>query len=131
MKIAVSVWEGRVSPVFDTASRLLVLDMEEKGETSRFEMYLDDQTLIRKCSRIQVLDVEVLICGAISRYFQGILTASGIRVIPWVCGSAREVVEAYMEGNLLHSRFLMPGCSRKRGERCKRGTAIRKDGDRM
>ena len=131
MKIAVSVWEGRVSPVFDTASRLLVLDMEGEREQSNFEMYLDDQTLTRKCSRIQVLGVDVLICGAISRYFQGILTSSGIRVIPWVCGSKKEVVEAYMEGNLLHSRFLMPGCSRKRGERCRKGTAFQKNRDGM
>lgn len=132
MKIAVSVWEGKVSPVFDTASRLLILDVEEKRETSRFEMYLDEQTLIRKCSRIRGLEVEVLICGAISRYFQGILTTSGITVIPWICGSAKEVVAAYMEGTLLHSRFLMPGCNRKKkGEMCKKGKQIRKDSKRV
>jgi predicted Fe-Mo cluster-binding NifX family protein len=110
MKIAVSVWEGRVSPVFDTASRLLVLDVEQSGEASRFEVFLDEQTCSRKCSRIQVLGVEVLICGAISRYFQGILTASGICVIPWICGAASEVVNAYMDGTLSQPRYLMPGC---------------------
>jgi predicted Fe-Mo cluster-binding NifX family protein len=110
MKIAVSVWEGRVSPVFDTAARLLVLDAEETGEASRFEVFLDEQTCSRKCSRIQVLGVEVLICGAISRYFQGILTASGICVIPWICGTASEVVNAYMDGTLSQPRYLMPGC---------------------
>lgn len=115
MKIAVSVWEGRVSPVFDTASRLLVLDAEETGEASRLEVFLDEQTCSRKCSRIQVLGVEVLICGAISRYFQGILTASGIRVIPWICGAASEVVNAYMNGTLSHPRYLMPGCQAKGG----------------
>ena len=110
MKIAVSVWEGRVSPVFDTASRLLVLDTEGTGEASRFEVFLDEQTCSRKCSRIQVLGVDILICGAISRYFQGILTSSGIRVIPWVCGAASEVVTAYMDGTLSQPRYLMPGC---------------------
>jgi predicted Fe-Mo cluster-binding NifX family protein len=117
MKIAVSVWDGRVSPVFDTASRLLVLDMEETGEASRFEVFLDEQSCSRKCSRIQVLGVEVLICGAISRYFQGILTATGIRVIPWVCGAVSEVLSAYMHGTLSQSRFLMPGCCHARGDR--------------
>jgi len=131
MKIAVSVWEGKVSPVFDTASRLLVLDMEEKRETSRFEIYLDEQTLIRKCSRIRGLDVEVLICGAISRYFHGILTASGISVIPWICGAASEAVEAYIDGTLFRSRFLMPGCNRKRDERCRKGAELRKHRKQM
>jgi predicted Fe-Mo cluster-binding NifX family protein len=110
MKIAVSVWEGRVSPVFDTASRLLVLDVEQSGEASRFEVFLDEQTCSRKCSRIQVLGVDILICGAISRYFQGILTGSGIHVIPWVCGAVSEVVNAYLDGSLSQSRYLMPGC---------------------
>ncbi len=114
MKIAVSVWEGRVSPVFDTASRLLILDTPERGESSRYEVGLHEQTRSRKCSRIQVLGIEVIICGAISRHFQGILNASGIHVIPWICGSASEVLDAYMDGSLSHSKYLMPGCGRKR-----------------
>ena len=113
MKIAVSVWEGRISPVFDSASRLLVLDVEPSGESSRFEVFLDEQACSRKCSRIQVLGVEVLICGAISRYFHGILTATGIRVIPWVCGAVSEVVNAYLDGTLSDSRYRMPGCQRR------------------
>ncbi|MFH1630035.1 MAG: NifB/NifX family molybdenum-iron cluster-binding protein [Pseudomonadota bacterium] len=131
MKIAVSIWEGKVSPVFDTASRLLVLDMEEKRETSRFEMYLDDQTLIRKCSRIQVLGVDVLICGAISRHFEDMLTTSGIRVIPWVCGSVTEILGSYMEGSLLHSRFSMPGCNQEKGRKRKKGKQLQRHCRRM
>jgi len=114
MKVAVSVWEGRVSPVFDTASRLLILEVPKKGESSRFEVVLDDQSRAKKCSRIQSLCVEVVICGAISRHFQGILKASGIHVIPWICGSASEVLDAYLDGSLSHSRYLMPGCDPKR-----------------
>jgi len=110
MKIAVSVWEGRVSPVFDYASRLLVLDVETSGESSRFEVFLDEQACSRKCSRIRVLGVEVLICGAISRYLHGILMATGIRVIPWVCGSVSDVVNAFLDGTLSEPRYRMPGC---------------------
>ena len=101
------------------------LDVEEEREASRFEMYLDEQPLIRKCSRIRGLEVKVLICGAISRYFQNILTASGITVIPWICGSAKEVVEAYMEGTPLHSRFLMPGCNRKKTKGAERENSFK------
>lgn len=109
MKIAVSVWEGRVSAVFDAASRLLVLDMGPSGETSRFEVLLEEQACSRKCSHIQVLGVEVLICGAISRYLHGILTATGIRVIPWVCGAVNEVPTAFLNGTLSHPKYRIPG----------------------
>ncbi len=131
MKLAVSVWEGKVSPVFDTASRLLVLDVEDNKETSRLELYLDEQTLIQKCSRIQVLGVDVLICGAISRHFLGMLTTSSIRVIPWVCGSASEILDSYMQGTLLNSRFSMPGCNQEEGTKRKKGKQLQRHCRRM
>jgi len=121
MKVAVPVWEGKVSPVFDTASRLLILDVEDKRETSRFETHFEEQALTRRCQRIQLLEIDTLICGAISRCFCSMLTASGITVIPWRCGLAKDVLEAYLKGTLLHSRFSMPGCDRqKRGQGCRK-----------
>ncbi|MCB2194192.1 MAG: dinitrogenase iron-molybdenum cofactor biosynthesis domain-containing protein [Deltaproteobacteria bacterium] len=115
MKIAISVWEGKISPVFDTASRLLVIVIEDKKEVTRFETYFDEQALVRRCARIRILGIDVLICGAISRNFLDMLKSYGIRVIPWVCGSAEQVLDAFAEapdGIDLETNFLMPGCSR-------------------
>ena len=113
MNIAIPVWEGKVSPVFDTASRVMVLNLENQKETSRFEAYIDEHDLTRRCLRIRRLGVDILICGAVSRTFYGILTAAGIHVIPWVSGYAEDVLAAYLNGTLFDSRFLMPGCRRK------------------
>jgi len=113
MKIAIPVWDGKVSPVFDTAARLLILHVEDSKEVSRIETYLDEkEDLARRCFRVQELDVDTLICGAISRHFQRILDAGGITVIPWISGATEEVLTAYLDGDLFHPRFLMPGCSR-------------------
>ncbi len=113
MKIAIPVWEGKVSPVFDTASRLLILNVENNKELSRIETYLDEnEDLSRRCFRVQELNVDILICGAISRHFQRILVSGGIDVIPWISGAAEEVLTAYLEGNLFLPKFLMPGCTR-------------------
>lgn len=116
MNIAIPVWDGKVSPVFDTASRLLILQVEDKKETSRFETYLDEEDLTRRCFRVRDLGVDILICGAISRYFHRTLSAGGINVIPWISGPAEDVLNAYLKGNLFHSRFLMPGCDWEEGE---------------
>ena len=110
MKLAIPIWEGKVSPVFDTASKLLVLQMEDKKERSRFEAFLEEQDIARKCVRIKDLGVDILICGAISRHFYRMLVAGGTNVIPWISGPAEDVLDAYMKGNLNHSKFLMPGC---------------------
>ena len=114
MRIAIPIWEDKVSPVFDTALRLLVVEVENQKETSRFVYYIEEQDLTRKCHRIRNLDVDILICGAVSHPFLQILRASGLDVIQEISGQAEEVLEAYLQGNIFHSRFLMPGCRRAR-----------------
>ena len=118
MKLAIPIWEGKVSPVFDTASRLLVLQIDGRQEVSRFETYLDEQDITRRCLRLRGLEIQVLICGAVSRHLcMMLLSMAGIEVIPWVSGPVQEVLDAYLKGELFHSRFLMPGCRWQREER--------------
>ena len=110
MKVAIPIWENRVSPVLDTASRLLVIDVENRQETSRSETYLEGLDLFRRCFRIQNLGVDILICGAISRPYYRELAATGIHVISGISGNPEDVLKAYLKGTLSHSRFTMPGC---------------------
>jgi predicted Fe-Mo cluster-binding NifX family protein len=112
MKVAIPIWEDKISPVFDTASRLLVVEVEDKKESSRFETFLDVQDLSRRCVRIQGLGVDTLICGAISQPFLRWLRARGINIISGISGHPEDVLEAYLEGTLSESRFLMPGFSK-------------------
>jgi predicted Fe-Mo cluster-binding NifX family protein len=114
MKIAIPIWEDKVSPVFDTALRLLVVEIENMKEVSRFIYYIDEQDLNRKCQRVRNLGLDILICGAISHPYLHMLVASGLEVIEQISGPAEEVLEAYLEGNIFDTRFLMPGCKRYR-----------------
>ena len=109
MRSAVPIWEDRVSPVLDTASRLLVIEVENHREASRFETTLDEQDLYRRCFRIQNLGLDTLICGAISRPYFRRLMATGITVISGISGNPDAVLNAYLQGTLSHSRFSMPG----------------------
>ena len=126
MRIAIPIWDDKVSPVLDTASRLLIVEVDDRGETSRFEVYLDEQDLSRKCLRIRDMQIDILICGAISNPFSRMLMASGIDVIPEISGCAEEVLEAYLKGNLFHPRFLMPGCKRNRSGQGNRSIHFKK-----
>jgi len=109
MRVAIPVWEDRVSPVLDTASRLMVVEFNEEGPTSKFEIYLDERDLSRRCLRIQDLCVDTLICGAVTRYFSELLKASGIKLIQGISGQPEAVLNAYLDGTLAHSKYLMPG----------------------
>jgi predicted Fe-Mo cluster-binding NifX family protein len=113
MKIAIPVWEGKISPVLDTASRLVIFNVENKNATLKGETHLQGIDFIRKCSQIKEMRVDLLICGAVSRHFGMMLAHTGVRVIPWIAGSAEEVLNAYMNGKLFSPRYIMPGCRRK------------------
>ena len=114
MRVAIPVWEDKVSPVFDTASTLLIVEVDDHSEASRFIIFLDEQNLTRRRHRIQGLEVDVLICGAISRPFSRMLLGSGVEVIQEISGPFEEVLNAYLQGNIFNSKFLMPGCRKKR-----------------
>ena len=110
MRIAVSIWEDKVSPVLDTAMKLLIVEQGVQKEESHFEVYLIKQEISQRCSFIRRLEIDVLICGAVSRQFSRMLKASGINIISGISGPAKDVLKAYFNGNLLQPKFLMPGC---------------------
>jgi predicted Fe-Mo cluster-binding NifX family protein len=109
VRIAIPVWENKVSPVLDTASRLMVVELKDEGPMSRFEIYLDERDLSRRCMRIQDLCVDTLICGAVTRHFSDLLKACGIKLIRGISGQSEAVLNAYLDGTLAHSKYLMPG----------------------
>ena len=93
----------------DTASRLLIVETDGQKEASRFETYLEVQDLPHRCFRIHGLGLDVLICGAISRPFLRRLMSLGITIIHGISGHPEDVLDAYLQGVLHDSRFLMPG----------------------
>ena len=125
MRIAVPIWNDKVSPVLDAATRLLIVDVEDKKETSRFEVHLNERDLLRRCFRIRDMEVDILICGAVSQPLLSMLTASDIDIIPEIAGQTEDILTAYLKGGLFQPRFLMPGCKRNcyganRAKSCRR-----------
>ena len=114
MKIAVPIWDDKVSPVLDTASKLLILETNDQKKFSLKEADLKEIDISRRCFRIRKLGVDLLICGAVSRSFSDLLKASGIDIIPGISGGIEDILEAYFKGTLIQSKFLMPGCRNNR-----------------
>lgn len=110
MRIAISCQQDRISPVFDVAGRLLLLDVK-KGQPERRNIRRLDQTdsLVR-ARRVSQLGVQVLICGAISWPLENALSSMGVQVIAWICGPVPDIVDAFLHRSLTGSAFIMPGC---------------------
>lgn len=129
MKVAIPVWRGRISPVFDVAGQLLLLDLSDGQPPAHQELVLEDEGAEQRAARLAELGVETLICGGVSRSLETTLAAQGVRVIAQVCGDVEEVLQAFLAGNLQQQRFAMPGCCgqkrRRRYGRCGRGPNLR------
>ena len=63
MKVAIPIWNGFVSNVFDFAHQLLVVDAEDKKEISRSQVQLAQQVIQQRVTQLVELNANVLICG--------------------------------------------------------------------
>jgi len=113
MKVAVPEWQGRVSPVFDVAEHVLLVDSDDENGGSRRVESLGSTALHERVRRLAELGVDVLVCGAISAPLSTLLASQGIKVIPLICGDVDEIVRAFCEGSFEEEQFAMPGCCRK------------------
>ena len=121
MRVAIPIWEGRISPVFDTAERVAVSELEGGKVTSRSELTFDSDFLPSRAISLRRWGVQVLICGGISAYQARLVAAQGIKVISGMSGEIDEVLKAYSRGNILESRFSMPGWRGWKGRRYRGG----------
>jgi len=119
MKVAIPHWQGRVSPVFDVAGRVLLVELDGGLERGRRDVAFDVEAPHARVERLAAHGTDVLVCGAISRTLETAIAAAGIEVIAQRCGDVECVLAAFLDGRLSRGGFLMPGCrcGRRRGRR--------------
>lgn len=119
MRIALTIWNDRIAPLFDVAGTLLVVTAEGGEVLDRSRVPLPpDPGMMSRVSFLSENGVSVLICGAVSRQVHRMLSLSGLEVHSFVSGEAEEVLQAFLSGILESPSFSMPGCGmgRCRGE---------------
>ena len=110
MKIALPIWDHRISPVFDVARHVLVAEVGTRQLRLQRCRPLPEGDPATRVQSLADWEVDVLICGAISQAFEGLLKSRGVSVISGVRGEVAAVVEAYLDGRLDDAEFAMPGC---------------------
>jgi len=111
MKAALSVWNNRIAPVFDVARKVLLVDIDPlRTDADHDEVLLPPEPDERKVKRLSELDIDVLVCGAVSRFMETMLVNAGIQVIGFVAGNCLEIIDALRSGDFQSSDYAMPGC---------------------
>jgi predicted Fe-Mo cluster-binding NifX family protein len=118
MRVAIPVWQERVSPVFDASRSLCLVSFDEAGrEDGRQTVEVQAAYPSQRVTLLMDLQVDALICGAISAPLAEMVASAGIRLIPFVAGEAEAVLSAFMRGELPSPAYTMPGCGGRRRRR--------------
>ena len=113
MKVAMPIWQGRISPVMDAARRLLIVEYDGDLEVNRIEELIAGRSTFHLAHHLKDLGLDLLICGAISHPLYSLVAAQGIKVIPWITGQTEEILKAYRSNCLESPQYIMPGCHRR------------------
>ncbi len=109
-RTAFSLWNERIAPVFDVARNLWIVDASEgriTGQTGR-RFSTDDPD--ERALRLTTLQVDQLVCGAITRRSFEALADKGLKVISFVAGDLDQVIQAWLSDRLKDGELAMPGC---------------------
>jgi predicted Fe-Mo cluster-binding NifX family protein len=109
VKVAIPTFRSRVSPVLDSCTRVLLVEVEDNREIERNEMYLDELSLTERMNILRKSRVTTVICGGISDMLQNMLQSAKICLISGIAGEIDQVVAAYLSKRLDEPRFHMPG----------------------
>ena len=134
MIVAITVWEHRISPVFDSARTLLIAEIKDSALVRTSYLTFDFN---RPSELLRVLcaeKVKTIICGAISEGPADMLLGAGFELNSFIAGDVHRVLETVIKGYPLGEDFKMPGCGKNiccRGK-IRRGFEIAalKDNDR-
>ncbi len=107
--IAVTYWNGIISPMFDASCCLLVVHADGR----RCFIDVKKMSLFEKIECCSKQRAKVVMCGAISNVALRILGDEEIKVLSWVRGSVEEIISAYRKDLDVMNLFSMPGCNRK------------------
>jgi len=112
MRVAVTVWDKRIAPVFDSSHTLLIVDIKNQEIKNISYKPFNPELAAHLTEDLNHLDIEVFICGAISQAHSTLIEACTIKLIPFIRGNANKVLESYARGNPIIPAFLMPGCGK-------------------
>jgi len=100
MRLALPKFGQRISPRFDCAARLLIVEVQGGAIQSRREESMEDLHRRYRIGLLLKRKVDVLLCGGIRRCDYFSFVNAGIDVYTGLMGEAEDILEAFLKGRI-------------------------------
>ena len=101
MRIAISTFNGKISPRFDVAPVLRLYEIKKRKITDEKEISCEGWNDMERVQRLKEMRVEILVCGGIPNYLFETLVNNHISVFPWVTGNVQDVLKKFLREETL------------------------------
>lgn len=115
MKIAIPLFDRRISPRFDCARSFFIVSVENGEIVESRKLSASDWTRRGRVKKLCGLGVQTLICGGIDRLSAELLTLYGVVIYSWVTGIAKDALHTFLRGELESGTMVGSG-GRPRGK---------------
>jgi len=113
LKIAITIWGNRISPVFDAAGTLLVAQIENRMIIKKTYKSFNPAIPYDLIKILKKMQISVLICGAISTKPADLIVENDIKLVSFVTGNAIKLLDNFAHKQTIEKTFMMPGCSKQ------------------
>ncbi len=108
-RIAIPLFQNRVSPVLDSCLRLMLVDVVNGEEVKRTAISMANMALTERVDAFGRMGVDKIICAGVSDLMCKYVSSQKIAMISGVAGEFEEIINAYLCNRLDDECFLMPG----------------------
>jgi predicted Fe-Mo cluster-binding NifX family protein len=100
MRIAIPVFGSKISPRFDCAGNLLLVDATDGSVSERWMESIEPFRCRQQMDALREKGVEVILCGGIRRCDYLLLVRSGINVYAGLVGEVDDILDAFLQGKI-------------------------------
>ena len=111
MKVAIPHHNEEVTPSFEYTAGITIYTVRKNKVVAQTDFALHSNQEFDRIRLLRDQGVTVLICSGIQDAHEQLLLASGIRVISWISGKVKEVLNLFLQNKLI------PGSARPGAQR--------------
>ena len=113
MKIAIPIDGYYIAPTFDFACQLLIVSYKNGTIVDKHRADIAERLPPLRAAKLKELNINTLLCGAISNPLAAMVWHQGINIISGLSGNVEAVLKESLSGGNLMSRYTLPGFTSK------------------